>query len=142
MSQELLKQVMIEIVKTESGADTAEVDSDAIDMEGWEGVIFMTTFGTGHAANNYISAQQGATASPTTALANTKVLATVAKPTVLLDVFKPTKRYLRCVAIRGTSSTLGPIYAIKYGARKMPYDNAGQTDVNAESHVSPDEGSI
>jgi hypothetical protein len=129
-------------VQDHTTANTTTVTSDAIDMLGYEGVLILTSFGTA-AANNTVKVQQSSDDGSTDAysdLEGTSVVSGTSDEDVWVDVVKPTKRYLKLVAARGTSSTLESIWAIRYGARKQPVDNTTSGTIIGEAHVSPAEG--
>lgn len=130
-------------VKDHSAADTAAVNSDGVDMDqngGYEGVLFLTSFGT-PAANNTINAAQGADNSADWQdLTGTSVSSGTSDEDVWLDIYRPTDRYVRCEAARGTSTTLESIWAILYGPRSQSVDNTTSGTITGESHVSPAEG--
>lgn len=137
----LSKAVKITKVKDHSGAATSTITSDIIDMQGYEGVMFVTSFGTA-AADNTITVQQNTanSASGMADLAGTKVVSGTSDEDVWVDVYRPRERYLCLVAARGTSSTLESIYAIQYGARVQPVDNTTSGTIIGEAHASPAEG--
>jgi len=124
-----------------TGAGTSDVEGTILDMSGYEGVLFIASFGT-PAANNTLHAQQdtdvagGAMAD----LLGTSVGVGASDEDVWLDVHKPRERYVRAVADRGTSTTLECLIAIQYGARNMPVDNAVAGTIHGEQHTSPIEG--
>ncbi len=115
---------------------TSAVNSTVVDTAGAEGVVFSVLFGTA-AANNGLKVQQGTLAdgSDMADLAGSQILGNTRL--VVAQVHKPTKRYLRAVAIRGTSSTVDGITADVYGVRTLPAVSTGTT---VESSVSPVEG--
>lgn len=141
----LSKRVKIIKVKDHSTAATDAVDSTGVDMAqegGFEGVLFVTSFGTA-AANNTINAAQSdddGSADNYTDLTGTSVTSGSSDEDCFLDVYQPTKRYVRCEAARGTSSTLESIYAILYGARSWPVDNTTTGTIAGEAHISSAEG--
>jgi hypothetical protein len=58
-----------------------------------------------------------------------------------LDIYKPLKRYVRCVVDRGTqNAVVDGVIAIQYGARALPTTQDATTVGAVELHVSPDEG--
>lgn len=132
--------IKITKVADHSTAATSAVNSTGVDMSGYEGVIFITSFGTA-AANNTINAAQGADNSTDWEdLTGTSVTSGTSDEDVWIDVYRPTDRYVRCEAARGTSSTLESIWAIQYGARKAPVDNTTSGTITGELHASPSEG--
>ena len=137
----LLEGVKIIKIFDEITAGTSASNGTIIDTAGAEGVIFTTIFGTS-AADNGIKAQQGAASNMSDAadLAATQVLLDATETTACLQIHKPRERYVRAVAVRGTSTTVPGGVAILYGLRSEAFDNDTQTDVAAEAHVSPAEG--
>ena len=120
---------LTEIVKAADGATSAgtDVNGSTIDTSDCEGVVFFARIATAN-AGNFLKAQEGDTTSPTADIAGSKVIATESGQIVALDVHKPLKRYIRAVIVRaGTNTVTGDLFAVKYGARKLPESGA---DVN------------
>jgi len=137
----LSSNVKITKVKDHSTAATSAVTSTEVDMLGYEGVLFVTSFGTA-AVNNTIKAQQDTATGMGSAadLTGTSVVPGASDEDVWIDVYKPLERFVRVVIARGTSSTLESIWAIQYGARKSPIDNTTTGTIAGELHVTPAEG--
>lgn len=130
---QLSKLVEVDEVAAAATAATSAVNGITVDMQGFDGVMFFATIAVAN-AGNLLKAQEGDTTSPTTDLAGSGVVATTNGQVVLLDVYKPLKRYIRAVLIRaGASSASGQIYAVKYRGKVSPKVAA---DV-ATSLVSP-----
>lgn len=130
----------IKITKVAAGGVSAgtAVNSTSVDMAGFEGVIFVGTMATVNAAN-FINAAQCEDDSTFLDLLGSKVVPTVNANTYVLDVYKPTDRYVRLEMDRGGANTAyGDIFAIQYGARVKP--TTQPTTVDNEAHVSPAEG--
>lgn len=136
---QLSSSIKITKVEDHTTAGTTDVDSASVDMAGYEGVLFLTSFGTA-AADNYISAQQSTDDSSFADLLGSKVGATASDEDVWVDVYRPLERYVRVHVELGTSSTVESIWAIQYGGRKQPVDNATTGTIIGEAHVSPIEG--
>lgn len=136
----LSSRVKITKVADHSTAATSAVESTGVDMAGYEGVLFVTSFGTA-AANNTIKAAQGADNSADWEdLTGTSVASGTSDEDVWVDVFRPRDRYVRVEIARGTSSTLESIWAIQYGARTAPVDNTTSGTIIGEAHQEPAEG--
>lgn len=136
----LSENIKITKIKAYQAANTTTITSDEVDMEGFEGVIFVASVGTA-AANNGIKARQDTATGMGSAadLENTSNLSDATQTDLVLDIFRPQERFLDCQVLRGTSTTIEAVWAIQYGAKKGPIDN--ETDAQAyELHVSPDEG--
>jgi hypothetical protein len=118
-------------------------------MSGYEGVVFLVTFGAITAGGvQSIKAQQGNSSSGPTNLGDAQDLAGTGiavaddedNTTFALEIHKPTDRYVRPVVSRATQdSVVTAITAIRYGAHKAPVA-AGSGITDSESHVSPAEG--
>lgn len=129
------------LAKAAQSAGTDAVESDVIDMAGFEGVLFLTRFATAN-AGNYIKAQQDTAANGATMadLAGTKVASGTSDEAVYLDINRPQERYLRLHVTRTASSALGEIWAILYGPKKAPHTHNVTGTLTGEAHVSPAEG--
>jgi hypothetical protein len=139
----LSSMIKITKVANHTAAGTTDVESASVDMAGYESVLFRTSYSVA-AADNYLKAQQSSddgVADGWSDLEGTKVL-TGASPSnedTWVEVFRPTKRYVRAVAVVDTSSTVESIWADQYGARETPTNSVSGTIIG-ETHASPDEG--
>lgn len=138
---QLSNYISIVKVQDHTAAGTSAVNSDGVDMAGYDGVIFVTSFGTA-ATGNTVNAAQGAdNSSDWVDLTGTSVSSGSSDEDVWVDVYRPQDRYVRLEVVRGTSSTLESIYAIRYGGgRKLPNDNTTTGTIQGEAHVAPAEG--
>ena len=117
----LTDDIKITKVKDHSTAATDAVTSDELDMAGYDGVLFVTSFGTAN-SGNLVTLHDGATSggeAATVAL----ITSGSSDEDVILDVRNP-RRYVQLVATRGASSTLESIWAIQYRTRALPVTNA------------------
>jgi len=135
------KKYKIQVVKAAQTVDTGAVNSDAIDMQGWNGVIFLACIHTAN-AGNYVNAAQGALENGSDAadLEGTKITPTANREAIWLDVYKPGDRYVRLEIARGASTATGEVWAILYEGRLLPPTNLETDVVIGETHISPDEG--
>lgn len=117
----LSDDVKITKIADHSTAATSDVTSAEIDMLGYDGVLFLTSFGTA-AANNLVTLHDAATTGAEAATVALKASGT-SDEDVVLDVLHP-KRFCKLVASRGTSSTLESIWAIQYRGRARAVANA------------------
>lgn len=136
--ENLSKGVKVTRVKlAQSSAGTA-INSDSVDMQGFEGVMFFGSFGTAN-SGNFANAAQSADDSSFDDLEGTKVVPGDDNDSFLIDVYRPQDRYVRVEIDRsGTNTATGDIYAIQYGPRTKPTTHGATID--SELHVSPDEG--
>jgi hypothetical protein len=131
------KLILVKAAQTSAGTT---ITTDPVDTQGFYGVMFFGSLATAN-AGNYAKARQGAASnmSDGTDLANTKNVPGNNGDSFLIDLVRPTKRYVDCQIVRGGANTAtGDIYALLYGPRKMPASQG--TTVNAETHISPAEG--
>jgi hypothetical protein len=136
----LSSQIKITKVADHTTAGTDAINSTAVDMSGYEGVLFVTSFGTANAANTINAAQETTSDGTFTDLAGTSVASGTSDEDVWIDVYRPQERYVRCEVARGASTTCESIWAIQYGARKAPVDNTTSGTIAGELHASPAEG--
>lgn len=143
MSKQLLPDISVTRVQAATTSGTTTIASDAVAMPGYDGVIFITTFGTG-AAGNFLKGQQGAASDGSDAvdLEGTRVQtqASDSNFTTVLDIYLPTGAYVRCAAVRGTASTLEAMTAIRYSSHKKPTDNDIVDLIASIAVVSPAAG--
>ena len=123
-----------------TAANTTAVNSASVDMSGYTSVTFVAVLGTA-AANNTMNAAQGADdSSDWQDLEGTSVSSNTSDEVIVLEINRPTDRYVRAEIARGTSTTVESIIAIQRGARKMPVDNTTTGTITGEVHASPAEG--
>ena len=124
-----------------TAAGTTTINGAEVDMQDYEGVLFVIKFGT-PATDNQIKAQQDTVTGMAGAadLLGTLVTTGASDEIVWIDLYKPRERFVRMVALRGTSTTIDWGVAIQYGPRKGAVDNAVAGTIAGELHVSPAEG--
>lgn len=129
MNGHLIDNVKFDKVSDVAGAATTAVNSASVDMaadNGYDGVAFVTSFGTAD-AGNFIKLQQSDDNGSTDGwsdIAESAVDPGASDEDQVIDLQQPTKRYVRAVCIRGASSTVENIWAIRYNGRKLPVNNA------------------
>lgn len=119
----LSDNIKITKVKDHTTAGTSAVESDEVDMAGFDGVAFVTSYGT-PATNNILTMEHSDTSGSGFAASVALKTSGSSDEEVVVDVQRPTKRYVRASAARGTSSTCESIYAIQYKSRSLPQDNS------------------
>ena len=139
--ENLGKTINVVVFISDEAEAASNVNGARIDMQGYEGVIFIVGLGTS-AADNGIKAQQDTATGMGSAadLLGSQVLLDGTETVAIVEIHKPRERYLRPVIVRGTSTTIELCIAILYGAHKRPVDLNALTDVAYEFHVSPAEG--
>ncbi len=121
-------------------------NGSVVDMSGFEGVQFVALFGT-LSANQVTSmkVQQGSAAdgSDMVDLAGSLHAAladTDGGKCLVTDLFRPQKRYVRCVVTRaGANAVIDGVIALQYRARVQPIINDSSIKA-AKILISPDEG--
>lgn len=138
----LLENIKITRVLDNQTAATSSKGTSVLDMQGYQGVVFVAALSVGHATNNYMKAQQGTTSTTTgfADLLGTKIQSTASALQLVLDIYRPRERFVRAVVIRATSSVIYPVWAIQYSGRKMAIVNSVAATLVAEVHVEPAEG--
>lgn len=117
-------------VEAAAAAGTSELNSDVVDLQDYEGVLFLVTAGaiTSGGAQS-IKVEEGDESNLSDAAAVTGLAITIDDDddgqSFMLDYKKTTKRYCRATILRATeNSAFGEIYAICYGPRVKPVVNA------------------
>lgn len=132
---------------TTGAAGATDIDPSAVDMNGFEGVMFVVVMGAVVAnAVTTVKAQQSSdngVADGFSDLEDTQQ--TVAddddNQVFIIDVWKPQKQYVKPYVDRATqNATVQTCLAIQYGARERPTALAVADAINLEQHISPDEG--
>jgi len=120
----LSRDIKVTRVLNGVAAGTSTQNGSALDMQGYEGVIFLAAIGTiTSGAVTSLKAQEGDTSSPTADLTGSGVTIadTESNKVAMLEIVKPGKRYIRPVLVRGTqNAVIDGIIAIQYGARVKP----------------------
>lgn len=136
-------------VENAVAAGTSDVESDVVDLgqsPGFNSVRFIVLLGAiTTSAVTSVKAQQGdlSGGSDMDDLEDSAV--DVAddddNQMVIVDVIRPSKRYVRCVVDRGTqNAVVDGIIAELYDARDVPVDADTVTLVGSSKLVTPDEG--
>ncbi len=141
----LAKNTKITRVMNAKAAGATAQNGTAVDMQNWEGVMFVALFGALTATQvTSIKAQQStAKSSGFSDLENTEVGSLDdddGNKALVLDIKNPRERYVRCVVSRATANAvIDGVVAIQYGPRKMPAAH-DSTVVASEAHAGPAEG--
>lgn len=131
-----------DLVVCKKDADNETINGTALDMLGYEGVVFLLVAGKGEVANVTIKAQQDTVVGMGTAADLTGTSVTIATAVGsdsfgFLEVRKPLERFVRCVvgAPNITTPALITVVAVRYGKNWLP-----ETNTDGEVHNSPVEG--
>jgi hypothetical protein len=128
-------------------AGTSDQNSSSVDMKGFYGVMFLASFGALTATQvTSIKAQQSS--DDGSADDWTDILGTLVGPLadadgnkmLVLDIYRPLKRYVRLVVDRGTANAvIDGVVALQYDPDKEPVTHS-TTVKAAEFHHAPAEG--
>lgn len=135
----LMRNVRLTKVAEDGTSAGTAVNTSSVDMQDWSGCVFFGTIDTAHASNS-ANLARSTDDSTFNDLAGTKVASGDNDDVFLIDCLYPGERYVRCELDRsGANTAHGEIYCLQYGpARKVPATHG--SDVNAEYHASPGEG--
>lgn len=137
----LTEQCKFTYISDYATASTTDVTATAVDMAGYEGVVFVVKIGVA-AANNILKAQQSADNSTFADLEGTGVTSGTSPSyeQLVLDILHPTDRYVRPYMTLDTSSAIDSILAIQYRHRDLPVENTVSGTMLCEQHHAPAEG--
>ena len=126
----LSKGIKVSVVEAAGAAAQTDLTTDVLDMSGYEGVLFIALLGDvtsgsvltltakGNSANS-VSSPTPITQKATGAF--TAGATSADSKVIMVDVYKPTLRYLFAVLSRTTQDAIvGGIIAIQYGAHAKP----------------------
>lgn len=127
MRQNLLTELKVTRVANAASVATSDVTSTAVDMSGFETVVFVVAHGTITDGTPDIHAEQSSDnggSDDFTDLAGSLVAVADSDDNklTLLEVHRPAKRYVRCIVDRAgsTGSVVDGIIAIQGWPRHMP----------------------
>lgn len=148
MQSPLLEHVKITRSLAAVAAGTTVQAGSAVDMAGYDGVLFVALFGTLTATQTTsLKAQQSsdnAVADDFSDLEGSSVGPMGDDDDGLmlaLDVWRPVKQYVKPVVVRGVANAvIDGVIAIRYAARNKPTVQDITTLLASKSIVTPDEG--
>lgn len=129
-------------------AGTSDITpANGIDMQNFEGCLFMVPFGA-ITANAVTSIKVQQSSDDGSADAYTDLLGTGVtveddddNQVFWIDVYRPRERYLKLIVLRGTeNAVIDGIIALQYGPRLKPTTHDSTTVGGGELHASPAEG--
>jgi len=125
----------IDLAAVHITATTTDVLTVEVDTENCEGVLFL---GMGTSADFTLAVLHAASTTATYAtvtVGTSAVLATTAaKAAVAYDVYKPSKRHLKCTCT-STGNSYNGLFAFKYGLRKMPQTWSSSVGLGSTAYV-------
>jgi hypothetical protein len=146
MSQLSNNTKLIRVLNAVAAGTTVQTSS-AVDMAGFEGVRFIISLGVGSASSvGQIKASQGLTSGGSFSdIAGS--LGTAFTPTTddnkvwVLDIYRPTKRFVKCIVNRAAGNTvIDSVVAELYEPRNFPTTDDATTVLGRKQLVAPIEG--
>lgn len=139
----LSKEVKVTLVQAALADGQTDPDSDSVDMTGFDGVMFVGIIGT-VAATGTVSLQAAQSADDSSFDDLSGMVAAGDADDddmfLLLDVYRPTDRYVRTTLTRGTANSVyGGTLAIQYKATKKPTTHDASTLAAQALGISPAE---
>lgn len=146
LGKNLLGNVKITRVLAAVADGQAASASDILDMEGFEGVLFIAKVADVTNGSVLTLAAQQNTLNSASGMATLDGSVTYTADAtdadddlLVLDVFKPRERYVRAVFTSATQNAVKDgVIAIQYGARKVPITQ-GSTVLDSDTLISPAE---
>jgi len=141
----LSEAAVFDRVKTIQTVATGAIESDIIDMAGFDAILFLVIWGAITDGTPKVKVQSGADSGLSDAadLEGTSVAITTDDDNkmAIVDVTNVSERYVRAYVTRGgsTGAVVDAIVAIKYKAKKEPVTQSGDV-AGHEKHVAPAEG--
>lgn len=146
MPHQIAQESKVTRVLAATAAGTTNVNGNTIDMQGYDGVKFIVAFGAiVSGAITSVKVQQGNNSNMSDAAdlaaSNVNVLDTDDNKLAIIDVYRPQKRYVRCVVVRGTqNATIDSATAHQYNPRVKPTTADSSTVIGTKILQSPAEG--
>lgn len=147
LNHQLIKNVRVDRIMNAVAAGTSDQTSSAVNLAGFDGVMFVALFGTLTSTQvTSIKAQQSSDDGSTDAYSDIEGSASTAladgdgNKMLILDIYRPGKQYLKLVVDRGTANAvIDGVIAIPYHAESKPVTQ-GSTVSSSEALVEPAEG--
>jgi len=136
MEKSIFYDTAIDLVLLEDAVDNDAYESAVVDMQGYDGVCFVAAVGLGAVTTSVLTVEQDDSAAMTSAatLAGAEanvVTAVAADGLALVEVVKPTARYVRAVlTVPDITAVPAAIIAIRFRARSVPRANEGVSVVS------------
>jgi hypothetical protein len=146
MTQEVYSTKIIRVLNAVAAGTSVQTGA-AVDLAGFEGVRFIIALGVGSASSvGQIKASQCATSGGSYAdilgsLGTAFTATTDDNKLWILDIYRPTKRFVKCIVNRATGNTvIDGVIAELYGPRIKPTIDDATTVLGRKILVSPAEG--
>lgn len=127
MRHNLLRHIDVRRAANAAAAGTSAVNGTVIDMLGYESIAFVAAFGTLTATQvtgikvQHGDASDGSDMADLAGSASGNLADTDGNKLLLGEIYRPRKRYVRCVVTRGTANAvLDGVIALLYRAETTP----------------------
>jgi len=144
MNELTKNNIIAEVLAPVAAASSTDSNSDRLDMAGWDGVVFIvpitdsvaTGVATLNAQENTADSDTGMT-TVATATATSASSDDLNNTLLIVDVYKPLKRYIQGNVVSATANiAYGNMIAIKYKGKSAPItDDASVSDVQTSVGV-------
>lgn len=145
--QNLIKDIKVSrVMNAVAAGTTTQTAAAPVDMSGWDGVVFIASFGTITDGTPGLKARQGQASNMSDAA---DLAGSLASPAItddnrlaVVDVYRPLERYVDCQVLRAgaTGAVIDGVIAIQYRGRKMPVTQDVTQVAANKSLASPAEG--
>jgi len=120
----LIKNVLVTNVLNLTSAGSTDTEANVLDMKGYEGVLFIANFATNNTSTMkglHVQAGSSSGGGDAVDIADSEQTCTsTSGGVVLVDVYKPTLRYIEAVIETSASTLDNRVTAVQYGARSVP----------------------
>lgn len=125
MGYELSRESAIWFDRASATNATGRMDGTIVDMNGFESVCFLASYGTTNAGTeSYLSMQMG---TATDAMSDATGEIRISQTGLYLDVYRPIKRYVRGQLISTASGKSKVMVTIQYNPRTSPTTHNAST---------------
>jgi hypothetical protein len=117
----LSENVLPIVVSGYTAAGTAPITATGVDCAGFDGIMFIAQLSVAN-DNNYLTAGFADADSGYTPNTSARVVSGTAPSNefLVLDILRPSKRWVNAIMTLGTSSAIYGIWALRYKARSLP----------------------
>jgi hypothetical protein len=142
MKSNLSTTIRLLHVASPTAAGTSSVTTSSVDMAqdgGYDGVLFLSAFGT-PATNNNVYGRDSDDNSTFNDINASTTAPGASDAFQYLDIVIPQHRYVESVWQRGTSTTLGDVWALLYRSHHLPIQNIVSGVMNGKLLINPADG--
>lgn len=121
----LSENLKVDAVSGYTSAGTSPITATGVDCAGYDGVMFLAQITVAN-DNNYLTAGFAAADTGYTPNTSARVVSGTSPSNefMVLDILRPSARWVNAIMTLGTSSAIVGIWAIRYRSRALPVTNA------------------